>query len=103
MPIIQRLKHGNGYLKPKDIHIMENTLSAIIEKDLDEFKNNLKKLTPRELDVCTLIKRGKSSKEIADSLHISLPTVHKHREIIRRKLQITNKSINLGAYLRSWP
>ncbi|UCD29327.1 MAG: PAS domain S-box protein [Planctomycetota bacterium] len=101
VPIIQKLKQGDGSLKLKDIDVLENTLSAIIEKDLDEYKNNLKKLTPRELDVCKLIKAGQSSKEIADSLNISLPTVHKHREIIRRKLQITNKSINLGAYLRS--
>jgi DNA-binding CsgD family transcriptional regulator len=101
VPIIRKLRDGDGTLKLRDIDTLENTLATITDKDLDVFKNNLKRLTPRELDVCKLIKEGKSSKEIAVALHISLPTVHKHREIIRRKLQITNKSINLGAYLRS--
>ncbi len=61
--------------------------------------DNYPKLSPREREICNLIKGGATSKEIAASLSISLATVRKHRELIRRKLGLTNKDINLLSYL----
>jgi PAS domain S-box-containing protein len=100
-PIILELQKTGGHLSQKRIDLLENSLKAIIEKDIEEFKINYSKLTPREMDVCELIGKGLSSKEIAESLTIASETVNKHRESIRRKLQIKNKNINLSAYLRS--
>jgi DNA-binding CsgD family transcriptional regulator len=59
------------------------------------------KLSPRELEICALIKNGASSKDIADALGIALVTVQKHREVIRKKLGLTNKNVNLTTHLRS--
>jgi DNA-binding NarL/FixJ family response regulator len=50
----------------------------------------VEKLTNREFDVYQLIGKGRSTKEIADQLHISPKTVAIHREHIKEKLAITN-------------
>ena len=101
MPIVKKLKKRGGILSPKDISLFENSLDAIVGKEIDVFRKNLVKLSPRELDICELIREGKSSKEISSFLNLSTLTVHKHRESIRSKLQLKNKSTNLSAYLRT--
>ncbi|MCH7947788.1 MAG: PAS domain S-box protein, partial [candidate division Zixibacteria bacterium] len=101
MPIVKKLKKRDGNLSPKDISLLENSLDAIVGKEINVFRKNLVKLSPRELDICELIREGKSSKEISSFLNLSTLTVHKHRESIRSKLQLKNKSTNLSAYLRT--
>ncbi len=46
-------------------------------------------LTPREREVLQLIAEGKSGKDIANILQISIKTVEYHRENIKRKLGVT--------------
>jgi PAS domain S-box-containing protein len=100
-PAVEKLKASGGHLAPADVQRLDEALRSIIEEDLRSFENNLARLSPRELDVCQLIKEGLSSKEMADRLGLSIQTVHKHRRAIRRKLELTNKDINLAAFLRS--
>jgi DNA-binding NarL/FixJ family response regulator len=100
-PIITRLEQKDGRLTASEVDILESRLNTIIKEDIDQFQNNLAKLTPRELDICELIQKGKTSKEIADDLGLSPETIHKHRQAIRRKLQIDHRGINLSSYLRS--
>jgi PAS domain S-box-containing protein len=59
------------------------------------------KLTPREIEVCNMVKNGLTSKEIASLLNIALHTVEKHRRMARNKLDLANKGINLHTYLNS--
>ncbi len=47
-------------------------------------------LTPRELEILKLIARGKSAKEIARELDISVRTAETHRQNVRRKLDARN-------------
>jgi DNA-binding NarL/FixJ family response regulator len=47
-------------------------------------------LTPRESEILTHIAAGERNQAIADKLHISLPTVRKHRENLMRKLDLHN-------------
>lgn len=47
-------------------------------------------LTQREAQVLSLIAAGERNQAIADRLHISLPTVRKHRENLMRKLDLHN-------------
>ena len=49
---------------------------------------NIPKLSPREREVLQLVSEGKSSKEIAVSLNMSLATAETHRSNILRKLDL---------------
>jgi DNA-binding NarL/FixJ family response regulator len=60
------------------------------------------KLTQRELEIIRLIKEGKSSAQIAESIYLSVFTVETHRRNINLKLNIKNpaelvrKAIEMG-------
>lgn len=58
------------------------------------------RLSPRELEVCNLIKNGLPNKEIAELLRISVLTVERHRHNVRKKLNIANEKVNLATFLR---
>lgn len=47
-------------------------------------------LTPRETEIVTLVAEGRSNKEVADSLHVSIRTVESHRNHVMRKLKFTS-------------
>jgi DNA-binding CsgD family transcriptional regulator len=57
------------------------------------------KLSPIEIQIGNMIKHGLSSKAIARIRGISPATVNRHRENIRRKLNLTNNKMNLASYL----
>lgn len=61
---------------------------------------DLQTLTPRELEVLTLIGQGMTIKEIAASLFRSVKTVENHRESIGRKLKKT-RGVELAAIAKS--
>jgi DNA-binding CsgD family transcriptional regulator len=48
-----------------------------------------------------MIKTGMRTKEIAQLRGVSVATINRHREHIRRKLRIANKKVNLITYLQS--
>ena len=99
--ILDRLKKESASLKKKDIETLENRFAAILARDSDTFREAYAKLSPREIEICELIKEGTSTKDISSQLNLSPVTVHKHREHIRKKLSLTNQSINLSSYLRT--
>ncbi len=100
MPALTQLHEKVDPSRAGALDALQNNLSAILAKDVDSFRQRYLKLTPRELEICDMIKDGLTSKEISESLSLSLLTVHKHRETIRKKLEITNKHVNLSTYLR---
>jgi DNA-binding CsgD family transcriptional regulator len=101
-PAIKKLRGREGIAGSRDLAALEDALDSIIGGGIDTFENNYHKLTPREAEICASIAQGRTSKEIADGLHLSVQTVHKHRESIRRKLQVQNLDINLSTFLRHW-
>lgn len=58
------------------------------------------RLTPAEVAVCSMIRNGLRTKEIARLRGISAATVCRHREHIRRKLGLSNRAMNLTTYLQ---
>lgn len=62
--------------------------SQMMEPDND--LPNINRLSKRELEIVLLIKDGKSSKEIADHLKLSLRTVEVHRYNSLHKLKLNN-------------
>jgi len=100
-PFLKRLKSKAGSEFARDYQSLIDNLDAIMAKDMDDFSVRYARLTSRESQICELIKNGKSSKQISEELNLSLLTVLKHREQIRKKLDLTNKGVNLATYLRS--
>jgi len=84
-----------------DIMNLEKDLKGISSSFINKIKKQYSTLTPREIEISNLIKNGQTSKDISQALNLSLLTVHKHREIIRKKLKLQNKNINLTTYLQS--
>ena len=56
-------------------------------------------LTARELEVVGYIIEGKTNKDIADLLNISVHSIESHRFSIRKKLGLLGKRINLRPHL----
>lgn len=100
-PIVAKLRDRGGRLDRKDVDRLERSLKRIVETEVDGFQDCFSKLTGREMEICAAIKSGLSSKEIADQFGVSVNTVNKHRQIIRRKLQLDNRDVNMAAYLRT--
>ena len=83
------------------IDTIELTLKDISSNFLSKLPIDNLRLSSSELNVANCIKQGKSSKEIASYLNVSIKTVKNHRVAIRKKLGITGKRINLYQYLSS--
>lgn len=81
--------------------ILEECLRDIGSPYIGELESRFSSLTPREVEICNLIRNGLHSKEIARELNRSVRTVEKFRQQIRRKLGISNKETNLVSFLRN--
>jgi DNA-binding CsgD family transcriptional regulator len=102
LPYVEKLKSAT--LKAKDktlVEIIDAHLQDIITPLMQNLTNANILLTPQEMQVATLVKDGKTSKEIADILIVSEATVNFHRKNLRNKFGLTNKQTNLRAYLMS--
>lgn len=100
-PFLKKLKNQAGRENASAVAALETYLKNILSRDIDVFKDRFARLSPRENEICRLIRDGLSSKQISETLSLALVTVHKHRELIRKKLGITNKNINLSTYLQA--
>lgn len=56
-------------------------------------------MSPREREIAVQVRNGRSSKEIAELLGISLATVERHRYNIRKKLRVSDRAVNLVGLL----
>lgn len=93
---IETIRSGRVYISPLLSGELENDwVHAIREKS--KLPIQLENLTTREREVLKLIAEGKSSKEIADLLFISVRTVERHRANTMDKLNI-KKTADLVKY-----
>jgi len=102
VPFLERLNKSRLDSKQKAyVNIIESNLNEIVAPLVREFSKINLKLTPTEIQVTNLVRQGKSTKEIAESLNLATSTIDTHRNKIRKKLGIKNKKINLRTYLRT--
>jgi len=102
LPTLLKMKQTSHPVQARNFDLLEKELKEIISPFLSTIKNKFAKLSPRELEVSRLIKNGMTSKEIAGTLGVSPLTVHKYRELIRKKLGLVNNDTNLQTYLQSF-
>jgi PAS domain S-box-containing protein len=94
-------------LKTSKLDFTQEAWVDIIEANLQEITSPFLKnivafdFTPKELEVIQLIKEGRSTKEIAQLLHVCPGAIEMHRHRIRKKLGLNKKKTNLQSYLRS--
>lgn len=62
--------------------------------------NKFDSFTPTETQICTMIKSGLRTKEIAELRGVSPATICRHRDRIRHKLDLANTNVNLATYLK---
>ncbi len=102
LPYLDKLKSKNAKDSKKTyIDIIESNLNDIISPFMHNLSNNFDKLSPTEIQVVDMIKQGKTTKEIAETMNVATSTIDTHRNHIREKLGIKNKNINLTTYLAS--
>lgn len=58
-------------------------------------------LSPREIQVADLVRHGRTNKEAARILNISINAIEFHRNNLRKKLGIQNRKVNLRTHLLS--
>jgi two-component system response regulator NreC len=88
---IELASEGGTYLNPQ--------LGAMLATEPSEGDGRLDNLTPREIEVLTMVALGHTNNEIAGSLFLSVRTVETHRGHIQQKLRLNTRA-DLVAYVR---
>ncbi|MCQ3003418.1 response regulator transcription factor [Pseudomonas syringae] len=81
------LSSGERYLSPAIAHTVINQALIGVQARKNETPQN-HNLTARQLEILRLIVRGKSTREIAGGLGLSIKTVETHRAQVMKRLQI---------------
>lgn len=81
--------------------LLKQALTDVTSDFTHTLESRFQSLSPREIEVCNLIRSGYSTKQIAGTLKTSLDTVKNQRKAIRRKLGISKTDANLESLLRS--
>ncbi|MCL9801567.1 response regulator transcription factor [Pseudomonas sp. rhizo66] len=84
---LEALRNNERYLSPAIAHTVINQALTRNQKQPPETADS-HNLTARQLEILRLIVRGKSTREIANGLGLSIKTVETHRSQIMKRLQI---------------
>ena len=100
LPALDRLKRAFAQTKEyPGIELLEKELADILSGFSKKLSQPLAGLTPMEIQIASMIKQGKSNKDISTLLERSAHTIANHRENIRKKLGLKNQKINLRSHL----
>ncbi|MBD5779252.1 response regulator transcription factor [Pelagicoccus sp. NFK12] len=84
---IRKILKGEIYVSPR---VADQVLHQIVNGPSNASASPVDRLTDRELEVVQLIGRGLSTREIAESLHLSVKTIESHRAHVKEKLNLRN-------------
>jgi PAS domain S-box-containing protein len=102
VPYAEKLKKTS--LDKKQIaylNVLESNLNNIISPFTYRLSSKYLGLTPKEIHIASLVKDGKTAKEIARLFDVSVRTIEFHRKSIRAKIGLKNSKINLRSRLLS--
>lgn len=99
-PILEELKTKlKKSTEMKQLEQIEYYLDKVTEPLALKLSPELYNMTPKEMQVASLIREGKTTREISEITGSSLKAIDFHRLNIRKKLGLTNKNINLQSFL----
>jgi DNA-binding NarL/FixJ family response regulator len=82
---IEAIRRGETYLSSR---VSKSLLSGLVDGRPREAESSLDALTPRQREILQLVAEGKSTKEIAFILSVSVKTVETHRAALMERLRI---------------
>ncbi|HPS20067.1 MAG TPA: response regulator transcription factor [Candidatus Omnitrophota bacterium] len=101
MPILNGIGRSKGILNDKKIMSLKKDLESIVSVFDQNFSFMNVRLTPREQEICDMLKNGMNSGNISEVLRITSGEVDAYCVKIRKKLGIQNKHIHLASFLKS--
>jgi DNA-binding CsgD family transcriptional regulator/PAS domain-containing protein len=99
-PVIARLKERLARSEHLgDVELLESLLARITSPLIGRLTAQNREFTPREREIATLIAEGRTSKEIAEHLCLTVKAVDFHRMNLRKKLRMGGSSQSLQSRL----
>lgn len=95
---IRRVLNGEIFVSSR---ITTKMLEKLVEADVRKAGSPLELLSDRELTVLRLIGQGLSTRQIADSLHLSVKTIESYRMHLKEKLKLSSGT-DLLKYAIQW-
>lgn len=89
MQAIRRVLRGEVHLSEA---VRGRMLHTLVGRQLARDKAGISRLSDREIEVFHLIGEGRTTRQIAQKLHLSLSTVETHRAHIKEKLNLRNSA-----------
>ena len=83
------------------LNLVESNLNELISPLSQRMSRHYLNFTPLEIQVANLVKEGRTTKDIAQIMGLSIRTIEAVRYTIRRKLGLKKKRSNLRSYLLS--
>jgi len=99
LPLVKKMEDQGSDLDREYLFLLEENIAQLTSSFGTKISQLHQRLTPRENEICNMIRTGLSSKEIGKMLNLSFRSVETYRNHIRKKLGITNKKVNLNSYL----
>ena len=100
MPYVEKLKKSAlNPVQQISISFIESNLNELISPFLKNIQGF--NFTPRQLEVASLIREGRTTKDIGRILNMNQRAVEIQRFLIRKKLGFNKEKTNLQAYLKS--
>ena len=102
-PYLEKLQQSKLTERQKAyLDIIQTNLNDIVSPFSRNFSSIYYRLTPQEIQIADHIKQGKTNKEIATVMSISIKTIEFHRTNIRKKLGLKSRKDNLKTHLLSF-
>jgi DNA-binding NarL/FixJ family response regulator len=95
---VRRVLQGNIYLSEQ---VAAHSLSQFFARHSGANNSQYSKLSDRELEVFQLVGQGRTTRQIADALHVDIKTVETYRLRIKLKLGL-NSPTTLAQHAQHW-